>query len=94
MNAINRMVHRWNVDGTSIEARLEEALKRLEGMAEDRLRLDQRIRQQRIALRENWQIVEMRAAHRRAWLQSPLLKAMLKRGYKRAPWWRRALGQG
>jgi hypothetical protein len=85
MQAINRMVNRWDANDTPIETRLEEAVHRLEKMAEDRLRLDRRIRQQRYALRENWMIVERRTAHHRAWVRSPLLISMLRN--RRPPWW-------
>jgi hypothetical protein len=36
-------------------------------------------------LQENWQIIEKRASHRRAWVRSPLLMSMLRR--PRKPWW-------
>jgi len=87
MRSIYQMTVRWDDAGVPIEARLEEALHRLEKMAEERLRLDRRIRQQRHALRDNWQIIEMRASHQRAWLRSPLLASMLKRPRRRS-WWR------
>jgi hypothetical protein len=91
MGAIDRMVHRWNAEGVPVGARLEEALKRLEMMAADRLRLDQRIRLQRLALRQNWMITEERVSHRRAWRQSPLLLSLLRRN-RPPPWYRRVAG--
>jgi len=57
------------------------------------LRMEKRIHNQRQALRENWEIIESRASHRRAWYRSPLLRDMLRRGTRRPQtWWMRLLG--
>lgn len=58
-------------------------------MMAERQRLDRRIHNQRIALRQNWETMEKRAGHNRAWVRSPLLMSMLRKGTKRLPWWRR-----
>lgn len=59
----------------------------------ERLILDKRIHNQRVALRGNWEIIEKRAQYRRAWYPSPLLRQMLFRS-TRFPrtWWMRLLG--
>lgn len=66
-----------------------EYIDRLEAtiykMHAERLKLDKRIHNQRVQLQENWQIIEKRASHRRAWVRSPLLMSMLRR--PRKPWW-------
>lgn len=54
------------------------AADRLEKLARERLQLDQRIHKQRVMLRENWQIIEMRAQYKRAWYPSKLLSAILR----------------
>lgn len=66
----------------------QDAADELERLRDERLKLSHRIHQQRVALRENWMIVESRLAYRRAWVRSPLLTQMLKRP-RRQPWWRR-----
>lgn len=65
-----------------------DAANELERMRDERLKLQHRIHQQRVALRENWMIVEKRASHRRAWVRSPLLMSMLRKG-KLRPWYER-----
>lgn len=67
-----------------------QAADEIERLREMEFKLAGRIHQQRMALRENWQIVEQRAAHRRAWVRSPLLASILRRGPKK-PWWHRLL---
>lgn len=65
---------------------------KIECMKVERLKLDKRIRCQRLALRQNWEIIEMRASYKRAWYPSPLLRSMLRRHLnKPAPWWRRMM---
>lgn len=44
----------------SAEAKLAQAVEVLERAKQERLKLDRRIHNQRVALRENWEIVEMR----------------------------------
>lgn len=57
------------------------------------LRMEKRIHNQRKALQDTWETIEMRASHRRAWYRSPLLRAMLRRGTRRPQnWWQRLLG--
>lgn len=75
-------------DGSVPVALLAGAADEIERLRAQEYKLARRIHQQRVALRENWEIVEMRASHRRAWVRSPLLMSMLKRP-RRAPWWRR-----
>jgi gluconate kinase len=53
------------------------AALRLAKLQEDRQKLDQRIHNQRVALRENWEIIETRASYRRAWYPSKLLRSLL-----------------
>lgn len=60
-------------------AKAMELADKVDRMQAERLKLDRRIHNQRVALRENWEIIEMRASHKRAWLQSPLLLSMLRR---------------
>ena len=70
-----------------------DAARELEVMREERLKLQKRIHQQRIALRSNWQIIESRASHKKAWYPSPLLIAILKKSsQKPLPRWQRYLG--
>lgn len=66
-----------------------DAANELESMREERLRLSHRIHEQRVNLRRNWQIVEQRTAHTRAWVRSPLLTSILCNRWKPKPWWRR-----
>ncbi len=66
------------------------AAAEIERLREQEFKLARRIHQQRYALRENWMIVERRAAHKRAWVRSPLLMSMLKQS-RRTSWWRRLL---
>lgn len=67
----------------------QDAAKELERMRDERLTLSHRIHQQRVALRDNWMIIEMRAQYARAWYPSPLLKSVLRDRWKQPPWWRR-----
>ncbi len=57
-------------------AELESEVARLKA---ERLKLDKRIHNQRIALRSNWEIIEARAAYKKAWYRSPLLTSILSR---------------
>ena len=59
-----------------LETTVGEEIRRLKA---ERRNLDKRIHNQRVALRENWEIIEMRASYRRAWYPSPLLRRMLLR---------------
>jgi hypothetical protein len=77
--AIDKMIEEWDAAGTPVEARLAEALQKLELAYEDRLRLQWRVHCQRKALREHWEIVEMRAQYKRCWYPSKLLTACLQR---------------
>jgi len=52
----------------------------IERMRRERQEVDRRIHNQRRALRQNWEIVEMRAQYKRAWYPSKLLTQLLKRG--------------
>lgn len=45
-------------------------------------KLERRIHNQRISLRQNWEIIEMRAQYKRAWYPSKLLMQILKRAYR------------
>lgn len=82
-----RPIKPWTPDENGVQyvARLEGIIDK---MRAERIKLDRRIHNQRVALRENWEIVEMRASHQRAWLRSPLLRSILQRP-RRQPWWRR-----
>lgn len=73
-------------DGAVPIALLAGAADEIERLRNQEFRLARRIHQQRIALRDNWEIIEMRASHRRAWVRSPLLRDMLKRGATRRGW--------
>lgn len=75
-------------DGAVPVALLAGAADEIERLRAQEFKLARRIHQQRFALRENWQIIEKRASHQRAWIRSPLLMSMLRRP-RRAPWWRR-----
>jgi predicted transcriptional regulator of viral defense system len=55
------------------------AAAEIEKLRAEQLKLAQRIHNQRVALRRNWEIIESRASHRRAWVRSPLLASMLRR---------------
>jgi hypothetical protein len=66
---------------------------KVEQLKQERLKLDKRIHNQRVALRSNWQIIEKRAQYRKAWYRSPLLTSLLIKSTwnRRQPWWRRIL---
>lgn len=82
-------------DGAVPVALLSSAADEIERLRAMEYRLARRIHQQRCALREHWEIVEMRATYKRAWYPSPLLKSMLRRHCTRpAPWWKRILSRG
>ena len=55
------------------------AAAKLQELSAYRLKLERRIHNQRVALRENWQTTEMRASWKRAWYPSKLLTAILHR---------------
>lgn len=59
-----------------LETTVGEEIRRLKG---ERLKLDRRIHNQRVALRENWEIVEMR----RKWLGSDTARRMYANLLKR-----------
>jgi hypothetical protein len=64
--------------------RLRAAASVIEAMKVERLALDKRIHNQRVALRSNWEIIEMRAEYKRAWYPSKLLLGLLRRsGFER-----------
>lgn len=65
---------------------MAEAARRLERMHQDRLILDRKIHNQRTALRETWEIVEMR----RKWLGSDTARRMYCNLLKR---YRQAIGR-
>ena len=69
-----------------------EEIRRLKA---ERLRLDRRHPNQRVALRTNWEIIEKRAQYRKAWYRFPLLTSLLVKStwQRRQPWWRRALSK-
>lgn len=75
-------------DGAVPVALLADAADEIERLRAQEYKLARRIHQQRVALRENWMIVEQRTAHRRAWVRSPLLASMLRKG-KLRPWYER-----
>lgn len=79
MPVIAKMIERWNIENTPVEERLREALVRLDRAYDERIKIDRRIHQQRVALRENWQIVEMR----RKWLGSDTARKMYASLFKR-----------
>ena len=81
----------------------QDAANELESMRAERLKLSHRIHQQRVALRENWEIVEMRCQN---WMGSREGRSrfinLLKRHHEilrqlrgfqevRSPWWCRWL---
>lgn len=71
----------------------DDAAGEIERLRSERKILDKRIHNQRVALRENWEIIEMRAQYRRAWYPSPLLKRMLLRSTRMPQtWWMKLLG--
>lgn len=72
------------------KARAMELADKVDRMQAERLKLDRRIHNQRVALRSNWEIIEARAAYKKAWYRSPLLTAILLRNRKQ-PWWQRYL---
>lgn len=79
-------------DREALMALNAELLAENDRLKAERLKLDRRIHNQRRALRENWEIIEMRASYKRAWYPSPLLKSMLNRHINRPPpWWRRVM---
>src|SRR5215813_12225768 len=78
MGAINKLIDGWNATGVPVETRLAEALHKLEQAHNDRLRLQWKVHCQRRALREHWEIVEMRAQYKRCWYPSKLLSSILR----------------
>lgn len=73
----------------SVKLRVEAA-DEIERLRAERLNLDKRIHNQRVALRSNWEIIEARASYKKAWYRSPLLTALLLRN-RQQPWWQRYL---
>lgn len=71
-----------------------DAAEEMDRMRTELFNLSNRIRNQRASLRENWQIIEMRAQYRRAWYPSPLLTSILNksRHERRTSFWRRIFG--
>lgn len=69
-----------------------DAADELERLRDQEFKLARRIHQQRIALRSNWEIIEARAAYKKAWYRSPLLTSILIKSRKQ-PWWQRYLRQ-
>lgn len=61
------------------------AADEIDRLNEKRLEQDRKIHNQRVALRSNWEIIEMRAQYAKAWYPSKLLTALLKRGHKVLP---------
>lgn len=78
----DKMIRRWDATGLPTEARLREALQEIALLHEEREVLKRRIHNQRLMLRRNWEIIEMRAQYRRAWYPSKLLMAILNRGHR------------
>jgi len=76
------MIIRWNDGDLSLEARLREAICEIDRLQEEVLKLQGRVHNQRVMLRSNWEIIEMRAQYAKAWYPSRLLTALLKRGQK------------
>jgi hypothetical protein len=64
------LISKWNAHGTPTEIRLMEALQIIERMHVKRLEQDRKIHNQRVSLRENWEVVEMR----RKWLGSDIAR--------------------
>lgn len=60
----DKMIRRWEATGLPTEARLREALQEIARLNEKMLRLQQRVHNQRMALRRNWEIVEQRAEYK------------------------------
>lgn len=58
------------------------AAKEIDRLNEKRLDQDRTIHNQRVALRQNWEITEARAQWTRAWYPSKLLKSLLNRATK------------
>jgi len=56
----NDMVAKWEANAVPIEERLSEALRVIERLRAENEKLKQRVHNQRVANRENWEIVEMR----------------------------------
>lgn len=79
MRITDNMIECWNRDGASIEDRLRAALFKIERMHAERLKLDQRIHNQRRSCRITWEIVEMR----RKWLGSDVARRSYVRLLKR-----------
>lgn len=73
-----------------------DAADQIEQLQDDRRKLDKRIHNQRVALRENWETIEMRASYRRAWYPSPLLRSIMMRSTirRKETWWKRLLSYG
>lgn len=73
----------WHKNVTELAQEYKEETRLLsieiDRLKAERLVLDQRIHNQRKALRENWMITEMRAEARRAWYPSKLLMSLLRR---------------
>lgn len=79
MRAIGRMIDEWDAAGTPTEQRLAEALQKLAQAQEDRLRLQWRVHCQRAALRQDWQIVDMRMKSQVGHAARALVKTLLDR---------------
>jgi hypothetical protein len=82
MRCTNRMIARWNEASLSLQDRLYTAVGEIDRLQEEILVLQTRVHNQRIMLRKNWEIIEMRAQYKRAWYPSKLLTSLLRRGSK------------
>lgn len=82
VSAIDKMIEGWDSLGTPMEVRLSEALRLLELAYDDRLRLQWRVHCQRQALRQDWEVFEMR----RKYMGSP----EARKAYMRVVGWLRA----
>lgn len=68
--------------GKETMAKLIAAEKTIAKLREERLKLDRRIHNQRVALRQNWMIIETRAQYAKAWYRSPLMMRLLQRAVR------------
>lgn len=77
------MIDPWHDGAIDMRARLKLAQLEIERQRGEIKRLQRRIHNQRVCLRSNWEIIEMRAEHKRAWYPSKLLSSLLRGNRRR-----------
>lgn len=94
MSERNKLAEYYDAELANVTGQLFDAINEIKRLKAERLKLDKRIHNQRVALRSNWEIIEARAAYKKAWYRSPLLTSILIKSSRRPqPWWKRHLSK-